>query len=254
MQLTAFVSPKAVPQMREAASLSKVILERWTDCHFCALVPNLRGAKDAFECGFKEVSCVISVSESHNRANVNRSRQESFQGLAEMLDKLPQIKVVPALCTVFGCPYEGPQPLDKVLEMAENLISKGFTSLELADTIGVGTPDKVEKLFSTLKKEFPHVQLLAHLHDTRNNGILNSWVALHSGADIIHTSLGGLGGCPFAPGASGNTSTEDFVWILEESGISTGVDFTKLLKVARDMKSQTPGSYSGHQVFIEKVC
>jgi hydroxymethylglutaryl-CoA lyase len=221
------------------------------DRNFCALVPNLRGASDAFACGYREVTCVISVSESHNRANVNKSRVESVAGLLEMRDRLPDLKVIPALGTVFGCPFEGGQPLEKVMELAGGLIGRGFADLELADTIGVGTPVQVGKLFGLLKKEYPHVTLYAHLHDTRNNGVLNTWTALMSGADVIHTSVGGLGGCPFAPGASGNTSTEDVVWILEKCGIGTGIDFQKILAVARDMRAEIAGSYSGHHVFIE---
>jgi hydroxymethylglutaryl-CoA lyase len=252
MEVTAFVSPKAVPQMKDAADISRAVLERFPDRNFCALVPNMRGAQNAANAGIKEVSYVISVSESHNKANVNRTHKESFAELGEIREKIPGIRVVPALCTVFGCPFEGKQPVEKVMSFIRHTVTMGFDTIELADTIGTGNPVLVSEIFAAAKKEHPNVTFMAHMHDTRNNGILNSWVAVTNGADIVHTSLGGLGGCPFAPGASGNTCTEDFVWLLEESGIDTGINFKKIRAASKKMFGEVKGCYSGHHVAIEE--
>lgn len=252
MQVTSFVSPKAVPQMVDAAELAWKILREYPDRDFGALVPNLRGAQMAAEAGFREVSSIVSVSESHNLANINRGRDETLEALARMRDKLPGLKVTPALCTVFGCPFEGYQPSEKTLGIVRRLMALGFESLELADTIGSGNPVQVAEVFSAVKREFPAITLMAHMHDTRNNGILNSWVAAQNGADVLHASLGGLGGCPFAPGASGNTASEDLVWLLKQSGVETGPDFQKLLKAAKKMRSEVAGNYSGHQSAMKK--
>ena len=252
MQLTAFVNPKAVPQMKDAGELTRLVLERYPGRKFCALIPNFQGARQAFECGLREVSCVMSVSESHNRANINRTHEESLAALADIRDKLPELTVIPALATAFGCPFEGEQSRQKVLDLAGRLVEMGFNALELADTIGVGDPVRVAGLFSALKMAFPEVTLMAHMHDTRNNGIANSFAALINGAEVIHTALGGLGGCPFAPGASGNTATEDLVWLLERGGFQTGLDYQKLLETAQAMKREIPGNYSGHQITLER--
>ena len=128
-----------------------------------------------------------------------------------------------------------------------------ITKVELADTIGVGDPMQVYELFRAVKERYPQLQLLAHMHDTRNNGVANSFAAALAGADVIHGALGGLGGCPFAPGASGNTATEDLVFLMEKSGFRTGIDFPKLLEAAKEMRAEGPGNYSGHQIMIQSV-
>jgi hydroxymethylglutaryl-CoA lyase len=146
-----------------------------------------------------------------------------------------------------------------VLKIVERIANLGFLNLELADTIGTGNPSRVAEVFSTIKRKHPQLTLFAHIHDTRNNGILNSWVAAHNGADFIHASLGGLGGCPFAPGATGNVATEDLVWLLEQSGIKTGINVSRLIEAAKLMHAEISGDYGGHHVRIkqdvyEEVC
>ncbi len=251
MQLNSFVSPKVVPQMKDAREVAENITRDYPDKLLNALVPNLYGAKAAVESGLREVSYVISISESHNKANVGRTHEESFAGLMEIRGTIPELKVILSFATAFGCPFEGETPLGKILEYIDRGVKLGITKVELADTIGMANPAQVERTFQAVRKEFPQLTLLAHMHDTRNNGILNSWTAASNGADIIHTALGGLGGCPFAPGASGNTATEDFVWLLQKSGVNTGIDFQKLLPVAREMYEEIQGNYSGHQLHIE---
>jgi hydroxymethylglutaryl-CoA lyase len=250
MQLSSFVHPKAIPQLRDAQEVVGTIVGQYPDRSFNALVPNLYGAKQAVECGLQEVSYVISISESHNKANINRTHEQSFAGLVEIRQAFPDLSVILSLATTFGCPFEGETPLAKVVEFVARGSSLGIRKIELADTIGVGYPAQVERIFKTLRREFPEITFIAHIHDTRNNGILNSWVAMENGADVIHTALGGLGGCPFAPGASGNTSTEDFVYLLGKSGIATGIDFGSLIAVAKKMRGLIDGNYSGHHINI----
>ena len=254
MQLCSFVSPKAVPQMATARELARDILAEYPDRHFNALIPNLRGGQLALECGIKEVSFVISASESHNKANVNRTVAQSVAALDELHEKLPELDIALAVATSFGCPFEGDTPVEKVMALVDHGVQIGLTKIELSDTIGAGAPTQVYDLFRRVRDKYPHLELMAHMHDTRNNGIVNSFAALMGGADILHGALGGLGGCLFAPGASGNTSTEDLVFLLEKSGYDTGIDFDRLLAAARKMHSELEGNYSGHQITVQASC
>jgi hydroxymethylglutaryl-CoA lyase len=161
------------------------------------------------------------------------------------------MQVALALGTSFGCPFEGEVPFERVLELIAECVNLGVISIELADTIGAADPQKTATYFTHLRKKYPDLTLQAHLHDTRNNGILNSYIAWESGVDLIHTALGGLGGCPYAPGASGNTCTEDLVWLVNRSGIDTGIDFEKIINLAKNMRSRVQGQYSGHQITLE---
>ena len=253
MQICSFVNPKVIPQMADAQEVTRYFLEKYPDRCFNALIPNLRGAQTAVDCGLREVSFVVSASESHNMANVKRTIAQSLAALDEICEKLPQLDVTLSIATSFGCPFEGAVPPEKVLEMVRHGVDIGITKVELADTIGVGDPMQVYELFRAVKERYPQLQLLAHMHDTRNNGVTNSFAAALAGADVIHGALGGLGGCPFAPGASGNTATEDLVFLMEKSGFRTGIDFPKLLEAAKEMRAEVPGNYSGHQIMIQSV-
>ncbi len=253
LQVASFVHPKAVPQMRDASTVVRAIVEKYPDKDLSALVPNLHGAKAAVECGLSEVSYVVSVSETHNRKNIGRTHEQSFAELEKIRKEYPNLKIIMGCATTFGCPYEGEFSLDRILRFLERGVKLGVDKIELSDTIGLSYPTKIEQTFSTVNKEFPHIYLMAHLHDTRNNGVLNSWLAAECGADMIHTALGGLGGCPFAPGASGNTSTEDMVYLLAQCGIETGIDFDKILDTAKEMFGRIKGNYSGHQIRIGSV-
>ena len=253
LQCTSFVSPKAIPQMADAKELAATCVEKYPDLDLFALIPNLYGAKAALAVGIKSVDMVISLSESHNKANINRTHEQSFAELRNVLDNCPELKLTVDIATAFGCPFEGAVPPEKVLEMVRHGVDIGITKVELADTIGVGDPMQVYELFRAVKERYPQLQLLAHMHDTRNNGVANSFAAALAGADVIHGALGGLGGCPFAPGASGNTATEDLVFLMEKSGFRTGIDFPKLLEAAKEMRAEVPGNYSGHQIMIQSV-
>jgi len=250
IQAGSFVSPKAIPQMLDAREVFSAVLERYPTTNVFALVPNMRGAQDAVECGLKEISVVVSVSQSHNKANINRTVDESFQQLKEIRESFPGIILNLDVATAFGCPFEGETSLESLLRYLDKAADIGVNSFDLCDTIGVAYPVQVERFIQEVRKSFPRMPLEIHIHDTRNMGIVNTWVAIQQGITNVQTALGGLGGCPFAPGASGNTSTEDLVYMLQKNGVETGIDFEKLMKSARYMRSIVDGNYSGHQINI----
>ncbi|GHV45039.1 hydroxymethylglutaryl-CoA lyase [Synergistales bacterium] len=253
IQAGSFVSPKAIPQMRDATEVFGSLTKKYPDVNIFALVPNLRGAENAVACGVKEVSVVISVSESHNKANINRTVAESFEGLKEIREAFPDITLNLDAATAFGCPFEGETPLPALLKYLEKAADVGVDSFDLCDTIGVAYPVQVERYIQEVRKNFSEIPLEVHIHDTRNMGIVNTWTAIKNGVTRVQTALGGLGGCPFAPGASGNTSTEDLVYMLHKNGFDTGINFDKLVDVARYMRTAVNGNYSGHQITIDSA-
>ena len=231
-ELTSFVSPKAIPQLADAAEVCQTILAKYGDhIQGSALVPNLRGAQSAWDAGIREVACVISVSPSHNRANINRTHDESIADLAKMLESLPGMTVRVDLATAFACPFEGWVQPEAVGALAKRIDQLGVKKIVLADTIGVATPDRVHALSTYMRQNFPDVDLALHLHDTRGMGLSNTLAGLMAGITTFETSIAGLGGCPFAPGAAGNTATEDMVNMMQDMNIATGVSREKLIDV-----------------------
>jgi len=252
VQITSFVSPKAIPQMKDAKEIVSSCIEKYPDINLSALVPNLYGAKAAVKCGLKEISYVISVSETHNLKNVKRSHKESFLELSELLKLYPRIKVNLDVSTTFGCNYEGEISLKKVMSFLKRAYGIGIRSFDLCDTIGLAYPTLVKNVVANVLKEYPNCEFQVHIHDTGNMGIINSYTAIECGINKIQTSIGGLGGCPFSPGASGNTSTEDLVYMLNKMGYDTGIDFKVLLETAKLLKENVNGNYSGHQICINR--
>ena len=250
IQCTSFVNPKAVPQMQDATVVAKTALEKYPDVNLFALVPNFQGARAAVEAGLTEISPVISLSESHNKANIRRTRAESLTELTRIRQEFPDIKINQDIATTFGCPFEGKMTVPALVDLMGKLYGIGMRTFTLCDTIGVAYPGQIKSVLNTVKKSFPDREFNLHIHDTRNMGILNSFTGIQHGAASIQTSLGGLGGCPFAPGASGNTSTEDFVYLLHQEGYETGLNFDLLLSLARKLKSKVEGNYSGHHINI----
>lgn len=250
IQITSFVSPKAIPQMRDAGEVAAETLLRHPDLDVFALVPNLRGAQSARDSGLKKVSNVISLSESHNRANIRRTHEESFAELDKILQTVPDLKVSIDVATAFGCPFEGKTSVDKLLDFIANAYEKGIREFTLCDTTGMANPAQVRETIKKVTESFPEAVFQAHIHDTRNMGMVNTLAAIEAGLDYVQTTLGGLGGCPFAPGASGNTSTEDLAYMLNEMGFDTGVDHAKLIALARREKERINGIYSGHLINI----
>lgn len=250
LQCTSFVSPKAIPQMADAAEIVERLLDRYPGVTLFALVPNFHGAKAAVEAGLDVVSPVISLSASHNMNNVRRTHQESFNELKQIMDAFPNLKIDLDVATAFGCPFEGRMATTALVDLVGALWEMGVRSFNICDTIGVAFPSQVKEVFNALMKAFPLAHFSAHIHDTRNMGMLNSLEAVRCGVDTIQTTLGGLGGCPFAPGATGNTATEDFVYLLHLEGYHTGIDQKKLLAAARLEMERIHGNYSGHHIQI----
>ena len=234
MEYTSFVSPKAIPQLADAKAVTEAVLKKYPDLDLFALVPNLRGAQNAYELGLRKVCYVVSLSKSHNKANIN-------------------LDVVVDLATTFGCPFEGkyddPEAVVKFLKDYEDA---GMTTCCLCDTIGIADPAQVKAVINALKAAYPTLNIQVHFHDTRGLGMVNTMAAIECGITNVQSALGGLGGCPFAPGASGNLSTEDMIWMLNEMGYETGVNFSKILAAAKYQVDHIPGNYSGHHIHIEQ--
>lgn len=251
IEITSFVSPKAIPQMADAQVVAEECLRRYPEVELWGLVPNLRGATNAWNAGIRNISCILSVSETHNRANIRRSREETLAEISRIREEYPEANLCIGLATVFGCPYEGILPMDEIVSFVGRIRSIGVYDINLADTVGLGDPKLVRQTIRCLKEAFPDCRWQVHIHDTRNMGMVNTLAAVESGVDVVQSGLGGLGGCPFAPGASGNTATEDLVFMLERMGYDTGVDFSRLMEVSRYQKSFIDGIYSGHHLNID---
>lgn len=250
IQLTSFVSPKHIPQMQDAEEIAKYFLNKYPELEFSALVPNYRGVKRAYEIGLRNIAYVISVSEGHNKANVNRSVDESFVELEKILADFPDINITLDAATTFGCPFDGEVSYDKVDSYVKRAYDLGIRTINLCDTIGISNPKQIDELLTILLEKYKDIEFQVHIHDTRNMGMLNSYIAIKKGIKHVQASLGGMGGCPFAPGASGNLSTEDFVYMLDKINIETGINFKKLVSVAKECRDNITGVYSGHQINI----
>jgi hydroxymethylglutaryl-CoA lyase len=233
IEAVSFVHPRAIPQMADAAQVMAA-LRRRPGVTYIALVPNEVGARNAIAARADELAAVVSASESHNRANLNRSIAETLSEIAKVASLAREAGVPWAgyVSTAFGCPYEGAVDPGRVLSLARELRDLGAYAVALGDTIGVANPRQVYELVSRLRQELPGIPLRLHFHDTRGAALANVLAALQAGADQFDGSVGGLGGCPYAPGASGNVATEDLVAMLAAMGIETGVDLSSLVAVS----------------------
>jgi hydroxymethylglutaryl-CoA lyase len=225
------VSPRWIPQLADAEKLIG-LLPRRDDVVFTALVPNLKGLERAKAAGLQEAAVFLSVTEGHSKKNINRSVAEAIATAREVADgaRAAGMRVRCYLSTVWGCPYEGLTPVSRVVEVVKQLADLGFYQLSLGDTIGVGTPRQTVELIEALSKIVPLSQLALHLHDTRGTAIANALVGLTMGITTFDSSIGGLGGCPYAPGAAGNLATEDLIYMLHGMGVQTGIDLHKLVE------------------------
>jgi hydroxymethylglutaryl-CoA lyase len=238
IELTSFVRADVVPQLADAREVLRRV-ELPAGIARSVLVPNERGLDDALELRdrFDEVTCFLSASESHNRANVNRSVEQSVAGLERVIARAlaAGLRVESVISTSFGCPYEGRVAPGRVLEIARRLADAGAAELGFGDTTGMANPAQVARFFEQAARELPGVELTAHFHNTRGQGLANVLAALQAGCTSFESSFGELGGCPVPAGATGNIATEDLVSMLEEMGIATGVDLAALLDVTRDV-------------------
>ncbi len=235
IEAVSFVHPKAIPQMGDADEVWAKIAKN-PDVRYSALVPNLRGAERALAAGFREIEVVVSASDTHNRKNVNRSTEESLEDIKAIvaLTHKENATLEVVVSTSWGCPYEGDIPVSRVLDVATRALHTGADGLTYGDTTGMATPTRVEALVTETRGKLPGVNLGLHFHNTRGTGLANVLTALQLGVTNFDASVGGLGGCPYAPGASGNIATEELVHMLEDMGVATGVDLERLLLVAAE--------------------
>lgn len=256
MEMTSFVSPKAIPQLKDAAEVVHKTLEKHdnSEMEFYALVPNIYGAKAALAAGLSEVATVISVSESHNKANINRTVAQSLEGLERMRQELPDLCINLSMATAFTCPFEGVTPIENVLRIIRRGTELGITRFCLADTIGQADPQMVRRTLRIVQAVFPDITLDVHIHDTRNMGVACSLAAIEAGVTHVQAALGGLGGCPFAPGASGNVASEDLLYMLDCMGYHTGIQFDRVLQAAKYEAAVIHGNFSSHQIHIGEPC
>jgi hydroxymethylglutaryl-CoA lyase len=235
IEAVSFVRPEAIPQMADADEVWAGV-ERDPAIRYSALAPNLRGARRALAAGFTEVEAVVSASDTHNRKNVNRGTEESLDDITVMIDEAhahgATCQVI--VSTAWGCPYEGDVPAERVVSVAGRAVADGADSVSFGDTTGMATPRRVRELVGAFRSRYPEVPLNLHFHNTRGTGLANVLAALELGVDDFDASVGGLGGCPYAPGATGNIATEELVHMVEDMGVATGVDLEAMIGAAAE--------------------
>lgn len=233
IEVSSFVHPKWIPQLADAAEVLAQI-KRQQDVTYAALIPNERGLERALTVGIDEASVFMSASESHNKNNINKTIDETFPVLHDVVTqaKREKLSVRGYISTVIGCPYEGAIAPEKVRYVADKLFEMGVDEISLGDTIGVGVPTQVEKLLEYLLAYYPAEKFAMHFHDTRGTAMANVVKSLEMGITKFDSALGGLGGCPYAKGASGNVATEDLLYLFDEMNIQTGVQMEQVLKAA----------------------
>jgi hydroxymethylglutaryl-CoA lyase len=233
IEAVSFVHPKAIPQMADADEVWSRV-RRAGDVRYSALVPNLRGAERALAAGFTELEVVVSASDTHNRKNVGRSTAESLDDITKIIDLAHRsgatCQVI--VSTAWGCPYEGDVPVERVVATASRAVRDGADSASFGDTTGMATPPRVTRLVGDFRMANPETSLNLHFHNTRGTGLANVLAALQLGVADFDASVGGLGGCPYAPGATGNIASEELVHMVEDMGVATGVDLDALIDVA----------------------
>lgn len=235
IEVSSFTSAKAIPMLRDAEEVMGRI-RRVPGVEYTVLVPNLRGAERALESRADEFNLVMSMSQTHNLANLRMPREKSFDGLEQVIALAAgKAAVNVSLSTAFGCPMEGDVAQDEVLRWADRFAALGVRGLTFCDTTGMAHPAQVARMAEAVIRRFAALQLTFHFHNTRGMGLANVLAAVQSGITRFDGSLGGLGGCPYAPGASGNISTEDAVHMLDAMGYDTGMDLDRLLAIARDL-------------------
>jgi hydroxymethylglutaryl-CoA lyase len=233
IEAVSYVHPKAIPQMADAPEVWAGITHG-QGVEYSALVPNLVGAQRALAAGFEDIEIVVSASQTHNLKNLNRTPEESLDAIGGVIDLVHEAgaRIQVIIATAFGCPYEGEISESQVIGHAVRAARLGADSLCFGDTTGMGSPPRIERIVGGVREQLPDTQLALHLHDTRGTGMANLVAGLRMGVRNFDASVGGLGGCPYAPGASGNIATEEAVYLLQEFGIDTGVDLDALLETA----------------------
>ncbi|AGE21227.1 hydroxymethylglutaryl-CoA lyase [Geobacillus zalihae] len=253
IEATSFVHPRKVPQMADAEQVIKQC-ETFGEIEFVALIPNQKGFERAKQTNVSEVNWVTAATETFNCKNIGMSIDENFGQFKTIVQesKALNIKICFSIAVSFGCPYEGEVAPAKVISLVERAAEVGVDRIGIADTIGIATPKQVKQLLAEVMQVVPSIPIAIHLHDTRGLGLANAYAALEAGVNIFETSVSGIGGCPFAPGAAGNLATEDLVYMLERMGVRTDIDFEKLLAAADFAASLTSNQPLGRIRQVEK--
>ena len=230
LEVTSFVNPKKVPQMADAEQVLAGLNKR-PDVHYVGLVLNQKGFERAVAAGCNEIGMAVVASDTFNRRNQGVGTEESIAAWLEIAKAAHAAGVRPqvTVSAAFGCPFEGEISVDRVIEVAKRVAEANPYEVAFADTIGVGVPSQVTEILGRAREALPGVRLRAHFHNTRNTGLANAYAAVEAGVSALDSSAGGIGGCPFAPAATGNIPTEDLVYMLQRMGVSTGIDLDKLL-------------------------
>ncbi|MEA2110238.1 MAG: hydroxymethylglutaryl-CoA lyase [Pseudomonadota bacterium] len=253
IEVSSFVSPRAIPQLRDADQVFAAI-DRVPGTVYSALVPNQRGLKQALTAGVDKVAFFISASETHNRENIGQSIAETTADIEAMLQKVPaSLGVRVSISNVFGCPYEGNVPVNQVADLLKKIIAWGVEEITLCDTWGVATPGEIFSLLKYLDDQDIKSDFGLHLHDSSGRALAGVIAGLQWGITRFDTALGGLGGCPFAPGAAGNLATEDLVFCLEEMGVKTGISQDLLLRAA-NMLEKNVHHLASHMIPFFRGC
>ena len=254
IEITSFVHPKWIPALADGDIVAKGIT-RVKGVTYAALVPNLTGLDKALEADIDEISVFMSASETHNRKNINKSLDDTFPIVKEVIEQalVARKSVRGYISMVFGCPYEGNVSIDTVIRVADELVGMGVKELSLGDTIGVANPKQVKQVLRILLQRFSAEQLALHFHDTHGLALANVLASLDFGINTFDSSVGGLGGCPYAPGASGNVATEDLLFMLDGMNIQTGVNQDKIVKSARFMQEKIGRALPSHALQAAKT-
>ncbi len=234
IEATSFVHPKAIPQLRDAEEVMAG-LDRIPSVRYECIVPNVRGASRAIKSGVDKIGIFISATESHNQSNVRMSIAKSLEQIEGVVNvaNTARVSVKGSVVVAFGCPYEGDVSINQIFHVIRDYYKLGIRDILLGDTTGMGNPVQVKQIVRAITSEFPDVNLTLHFHNTRGSGLANVLAGLDAGVKNYDASVGGLGGCPYAPGATGNIATEDLIYMLEEMGLRTGVNLDELLKCAK---------------------
>lgn len=237
IEVTSFVNPKRVPQMAEADEICAA-LPRDTGCRYIGLALNRRGFERASHAGLDEVNFVVVASNTFSKKNQGTDTDSGIALFNTLVKESPAtVSAGVTIAAAFGCPFEGEVSVDKLMHVVRGCMEANPFELALADTIGVATPVDVEQRIAAVRAEYPDVPLRLHLHNTRNTGLANAWAGVQAGVTALDSSFGGVGGCPFAPAATGNIATEDLVYMLERAGINTGVDINTAIDAAKFLEA-----------------
>jgi len=244
VEITSFVSPRWIPQLADAVEVARGVTRR-DGVTFSALVPNRRGLDAAISAGMREVAVFLSASETHNKKNVNKTIADTMKAFEDVVPpaRAAGLAVRAYVSTAFGCPYEGEVDPQRVVELTRDLRAMGVYQASISDTIGVANPRQVQEVLELVLADNPLEAVAVHFHDTQGTALANCYVALTLGITTIDSSVGGLGGCPYAPGAAGNLATDDLVGMLHSMGIETGIDLDKLVEASR-----LAASFIGHEL------